>query len=148
MTINPEDTIVRLCVEGMQAEAQGRFEDARALFTQAWELSADDFEACVAAHYLARHQDSLLEMLRWNQEALDRANAVQDERVKSFYPSLYLNIAYSYEMLEDLEEARRFYTLAEGSLADLPDDPYGDIVRHGITEGRRRTGPGSAARNA
>jgi len=148
MTINPEDTVVRLCVEGMQAEAQGRFENARTLFTRAWELSADDFEACVAAHYLARHQDSLQEMLRWNLEALDRANAVEDERMKSFYPSLYLNIAFSYEMLDDLVEARRYYALAAGSLAALPDDPYGDIVRHGIEEGRRRTRTESAPRSA
>jgi tetratricopeptide (TPR) repeat protein len=140
MTIDPNNTVVRLCVEGMQAEAQGRFEDARANFLQAWESSADDFEACVAAHYLARHQDSVQEMLRWNHEALNRAGAVSDDRVRNFYPSLYLNIGFSYEMLEDLDAARRYYELAEERLADLPDDPYGDIVRHGITEGRRRTG--------
>jgi hypothetical protein len=79
-------------------------------------------------------------MLRWNHEALNRAGAVSDDRVRNFYPSLYLNIGFSYEMLEDLDAARRYYELAEERLADLPDDPYGDIVRHGITEGRRRTG--------
>ena len=139
MIIDPNNPVVRLCVEGMQAEAQARFEDARALFFRAWEASADDFEACVAAHYLARHQNNLEDMLCWNHEALDRANAVLDDRVRSFYPSLYLNIGFSYEMLDNLAEARRYYDLAEDRLADLPEDSYGDIVRHGIVEGRKRT---------
>jgi tetratricopeptide (TPR) repeat protein len=140
MTIDPNNPVVRLCVQGMQAEARGRFDEARSLFARAWEASSDDFEACVAAHYLARHQNSLEDMLCWNHEALDRANAVQDARVLSFYPSLYLNIGFAYEMLENVPEARRYYDLAEGRLADLPEDPYGELVRHGIAEGRRRIG--------
>jgi hypothetical protein len=50
---------------------------------QAWEKRKDDYDACVAAHYVARHQ--------WNQESLDRADAVNAESVQGFYPSLYLN---------------------------------------------------------
>jgi tetratricopeptide (TPR) repeat protein len=123
----------------MHAEAGGRFEEARALFTQAWEASQDDFEACIAAHYLARHQDTLQDNLRWNQAALDRAATVGDERVRSFYPSLYLNVGFSHEMLGDLAEARRHYDLAFDKLSELPKDPYADMVRHGIAEGRKRT---------
>ena len=80
--LSPDNPIVKLCVEGMQAEAQGRDGDARQLFTQAWESSTDDFEACIAAHYLARHQETPQEMLRWNKTAFDRAAAVDDERVR------------------------------------------------------------------
>ncbi|RGC68468.1 hypothetical protein C5N14_13190 [Micromonospora sp. MW-13] len=35
----------------------------------------DDYDACVAAHYLARQQDDPEEILRWNQEALRHAFA-------------------------------------------------------------------------
>ena len=50
--------VVKLCAEGMQAEFAGKLDDARALFMQAWEQSQDDYEACIAAHYVARHLPS------------------------------------------------------------------------------------------
>lgn len=53
---DPENVVVRLCAQGMQAEAEGRDAQARDLFLQAWEAAEDDYDACIAAHYLARHQ--------------------------------------------------------------------------------------------
>jgi hypothetical protein len=126
--MDPNNPIVKLCVEGMRAEGENRFEDARQLFTRAWETSADDFEACIAAHFLARHQDNPQDALRWNQEALVRANAVGDERVSGFYPSLYLN----------LDEAARFYGLASQGMDQLPDGRYADIVRGAVEAGQKR----------
>lgn len=104
--------VVKLCVEGTRAEFEGRIEDARTLYMQAWAAARDDYEACVAAHYLARRQESPQARLHWNREALVRAAAVGDERVRSFYPSLYLNMGHAYEALGDLAEARRYYQLA------------------------------------
>jgi hypothetical protein len=43
---------------------------------------------------------------------LVRADAVGDERVRSFYPSLYVNMGAAYEALGDLAEARRYYDMA------------------------------------
>ena len=104
--------ILQLCLQGTEAEYQHRPDDARALYQQAWDSATDDFEACIAAHYVARFQDTPEETFRWNQEALNRADAVNDERVKAFYPSLYVNIGKSYELLGNVEEAKRFYALA------------------------------------
>jgi len=36
------------------------------------------------------------------------------------------------------DEARKFYGLAEGKAATLPEGKYGDMVRHGVAEGLRR----------
>jgi tetratricopeptide (TPR) repeat protein len=130
--MDPNNPVIKLCAEGMRAEFQGRFGDARELFLQAWDTSTDDFEACVAAHYVARHQESPQEALHWNQEALARADAVADERVRGFYPSLYLNLGLSHEVLGDPVEARRYYTLADERIADLEAGPYGDMVKKGI----------------
>jgi len=87
-------------------------EAARSLYLQAWDISQDDYQACIAAHYLARFQATPEEMLCWNQEALDRARQVDDERVKEFYPSLYLNLGRSHDMLGNQAEAQRYYDLA------------------------------------
>lgn len=104
--------VVQLCTQGALAEFEHRIEDARVLYHQAWELHADDYEACIAAHYMARFQDAPEETLHWNQVALERANAVNDERVEEFYPSLYLNLGHSHEVLGNQEEAQRYYDLA------------------------------------
>ncbi len=48
------------------AEGQGRFAAARDLFARVWAESTDDYEACIAAHYLARHQGSPQDTLRGN----------------------------------------------------------------------------------
>lgn len=135
-TNNP---VVKLCMEGMEAEARGRFEAARELFEHAWSACQDDYDACMAAHFLARHQDSPQAAFEWNQEALKRANAVGDDRVQSFYSSLYLNLGYSYETLGSLDEARRHYQMAANRLDDVPEGPYKEMMRNGIARGRKRT---------
>lgn len=138
--MEPNNPVVKICAEGMQAEGEGRPEDARELYEQAWTQSEDDFEACVAAHYLARQQPSAEETFRWNEEALERADAAADERVKGFYPSLYLNIGKSHEDLGDLSGARRCYETAAKKAEGIPDDGYGNLVRRGIEGALRRIG--------
>ncbi len=99
-------------MEGTQAEFAGRMEDACALYMQAWQSASDDYEACVAAHYVARCQENPRDILHWNQEALIRAIAVNDERVQDFFPSLYVNMGRACELLDGLAGSERFYRLA------------------------------------
>ena len=103
---------IKLCIEGVQAEFDGRMDDACKLYRQAWEESTNDYEACIAAHYVARCQDFPEGIFRWNQVALERARAVNDERVQEFYPSLYLNMGHSHELLGHQAEAEKYYSLA------------------------------------
>jgi hypothetical protein len=130
----------------MKAEAAGQSERARILFEEAWEASEDDYEACIAAHYVARHQPDTQATFRWNQEALRRADAVTDDRVRGFYASLYLNLGHSYEQLGEGPTACDHYRKAAARLVDVPAGPYGDIVRRGVTEGQRRTCPDALER--
>ena len=104
---------------------------------QAWQTATDDFEASIAAHYVARHQKSPAEALHWNQ-ITDRANLASEEKVRGFYPSLYLNLGKSHEDLDHLEEARHFYKLAEAAFSVLSDDRYGNIVRDAVQRGLER----------
>lgn len=141
--MDENNPVVKLCAQGMQAEGDGRPEDARELYERAWAESTDDFEATVAAHYLARQQPSAEETFRWNEEALKRAGAAGaagDERIEVFYPSLYLNMGKSHEDLGDLDAARRCYETAAKKAEDLPDDGYRNLVRRGIEGGLGRIG--------
>ena len=123
----------------MAAEGEGRRADAKALFEQAWDTSRDDFEACIAAHYVARHQVTPEAAFEWNERALRRAEAVGDERVRDFLPSLYLNYAHSLEQLGRIAEALHHYELAAARLDTLPPSGYASLVRSGVTAGQRRT---------
>jgi tetratricopeptide (TPR) repeat protein len=110
--MNLDNPVIKLCIEGTQAEFQGQIEKARSLYQKAWEVVQDDYDACIAAHYVARHQENPKERLYWNQIALDKANVVTDNSVQEFYPSLFLNMGQSYELLGNLNEAKRYYDLA------------------------------------
>lgn len=104
--------VIQLCIQGSRAEFEHRLEDARSLYQQAWEARTDNYDACIAAHYVARFQDSVEESLRWNQLALKHADAVNDDRVKDFYPSLYLSLGRSHELMGNQAEAQRYYEFA------------------------------------
>lgn len=140
MQFDPKNKVVKLCAEGMQAEAEGKIEEAHSLFQQAWDTAENDFEAFTAAHYLARNQKNPEDVLKWNLEALNRARAIKDEEAGTHYPSLYLNIGKSYENLDDIKSAKENYQLAADCSASLPPGKYSDMIRMGIAGGLKRTG--------
>ena len=110
--MNPDNPVVKLCIEGTQAEFQGLIAKARSLYQKAWDTAQDDYEACIAAHYVAHLQEDPQERFHWNQVALEKANAVTDQSVQDFYPSLFLNMGQSHELLGNDREAKRYYDLA------------------------------------
>jgi hypothetical protein len=136
--MNPENAIVKLCGAGMTAEMEDRPDEALALYEEAWETAVTATERCIAAHFLARQQESDQATLHWNQEALRLADAVDDDSVQSFYPSLYLNLAHSHELLGNLAEARRYYDLAAARVDELPEGLYGTRVRNSIARHRQQ----------
>lgn len=136
--MDENNPVVKLCAQGMQAEGEGRSRDARELYEQAWAKSKDGFKSSTAAHYLARQQQSVEGTFRWNKEALERAEETEDERVRGFYSSLYLNMGKSHEDLGDIGGARRCYEEAAKKAEDLPDDGYANMVRRGVDNGLRR----------
>lgn len=114
--MDADNPVVELCVAGSRAELEGRPEQARALYQRAWKEATNDYEACIAAHYLARFQEGGREALRWNEVALMRAEAAKagdDGRVTSFFPSLYLGLGKAHENLGNEARARHFYSLAQ-----------------------------------
>jgi tetratricopeptide (TPR) repeat protein len=138
--IDPDNPIVRLCAEGMQLEQARRVDEARTMFDRAWNEARDDFEACIAEHFVARLESDPARSLAWNEEALKRANAVADDRVSGFMPSLYLNLGYAHERLGAMDQARAFYRRASDELGTLPPGPYAEVVRSGVQRGIERAG--------
>lgn len=138
--MDPNNPVVAMCAEGMRAESEDRVTEAKELFKRAWEASSDDYEACIAAHYLARHQETMEQTLHWNEESLRRAKLVAGERVEGFLPSLYLNLGYCHEELGDVEKAGAFYRRAEEHVSAVTSGAYGDVLRDGVARALERLG--------
>jgi len=79
---------------------------------QGWNEATNDFEKYLAAHYIARHQITVADKLKWLDTALTFALKVNDDGVTSALPSLYLNISKCYEDLGYAEKAKEHFDLA------------------------------------
>lgn len=138
MQFDPDNNVIKRCAQGMDMEARGLTDEASKLFLQAWNEATNDFEKFTAAHYVARHQKSVEDKLKWDETALHFALKINDETVKGSYPSLYLNIAKCYEDLSDFNNARKHYQLALSFTNLLPGNGYGDMIKGGIKNGIER----------
>ena len=69
--IDGDSPVARLCAAGMAVD--GDPTAASTLFRQAWDARRDDYEASIAAHFIARHQPSLADSLHWNRLAVHHA---------------------------------------------------------------------------
>jgi excisionase family DNA binding protein len=79
-------------------------------------------------------------MLLTGRGGLDaHADKAPADSVRSFYPSLYLNLGKSYEDVGDIARARELYERGVSNLAEIPEGGYLDIVREGLRAGRQRT---------
>ncbi len=121
MEFNPNNNVVKLCLQGMSMEEKGKPEEASKLFLQAWNEATHDFERFIAAHFVARHQTNVSDKLKWLETALQFALKTDDDTVKSAFPSLYSNIAKCYEDLGDPDKAKMNDELAT-SFKDTPFD--------------------------
>src|SRR4051812_23476901 len=121
MEFNPNNPIIKLCVQGMAMEEQNKPEEASRLFLQAWNEATNDFEKYIAAHYVARHQKNVSDKLKWLETTLQLALKINDDSVKGTFASLYVNIAKCYEDLNDPGNAKKNYELAN-SFTHKPSD--------------------------
>lgn len=128
--IDPTNRVVALCAEGMAME--GTPSEAMRLFEEAWASRTDDFEAAIAAHYVARHQPTPEHTLYWNALAVHHAELVLDRRAEGFLASLYLNLADAHEKAGDPGSAALAVKRAAVHLDQLPAGGYRELVASGI----------------
>src|SRR5687767_10695954 len=121
MEFNPNNSVVKLCLQGMELEGKGKSEEASAQFLQAWNEAADDFEKFLAAYYVARHQKTAADKLKWSETSLQLALKINNDYTKGIFSSLYSNIAECYEELGDLDNAKKNYESANSFKDKLSD---------------------------
>jgi len=122
MQFDPNNNVVRLCLQGMMMEEKGEPEEARRIFLQAWDEATNDFEKFTAAFYVALQQRQNPDKLKWLETTLQYALTLNDDAVKAAFPSLYANIADCYEALGDIDNAKKNRELASSSTDTISDN--------------------------
>lgn len=136
------NAVIKLCMSGLGLEESGRNEEASAIFFQAWQESADDYDRFIAAYHFARHQESVEDKLKWMETSLQCAQSINDINVISAYSTLYASIAKCYEELGDSVLAEKNSALAKKHKGAAVDEgPFyhgtkaelkvGDLLRAG-----------------
>jgi hypothetical protein len=115
MEFNPNNNIVKLCLQGMAMEENGKPGAAGALFLQAWNEASNDFEKFISAYHLSRQQKNVSDKLKWTETALQLALKINDDTVKAALPSLYSTLAKCYEDSSDPDNAKKNRELAISS---------------------------------
>jgi hypothetical protein len=138
MKFDPNNPIIQLCHQAMILENEGKSNEALLICMRAWNESKNDFEKFTAAHYLARHQNSVSNKLMWDEKALALALNITDQDVRGSFPSLYLNVGKCYEDLKDNANAQRNYQLGKEFTGFLGEDGYGNMIKSGIENGLHR----------
>lgn len=99
----------QLCIAGTQAEFERRIDDARRCYLEAWQAVFDDYDAAIAAHYIAHLESDPRTALPWHLRALEAA--YRDDRTREFRASLHVSLGGCYETL-GMPEAERHFAMA------------------------------------
>lgn len=83
MEFNPNNNVVKLCLQGMGMEEKDKPEEASKLFHQAWDEATNEFEKFIAARYVARHQKNVSDKLKWLETALQFALKINNDIVRA-----------------------------------------------------------------
>jgi Rifampin ADP-ribosyl transferase len=112
MEFSPFNPIIRLCISGMELEANGQREEALKEFLTAWNGATNDHERFLGAYFVARVQNDATEKLQWLHSALDAALKDHSESVMSAYPGLYAKLADVYDELGNREQSTYYKNLS------------------------------------
>ena len=121
MEFNPNNPVIKRCLQGMAMEEKENLEEASRLFLQAWKEATDDFETFIAAYFVARRQKSIPDKLKWLQASLHAALNVNNDNVKGAFPSLYAAIAKCYEDMGDTVNAKKSIELSVSYSGKITD---------------------------
>lgn len=152
------DPVMRRAFEGQRLLLQGDRAGAQELYARLWaDLDAagddDPMHRVWVAHVTADAQADPAEQVRWDLVALEAADAAAERggvdgvSVRTFYPSLHLNLGEGFRRLGDDRRAREHLAEAERHLRGHPDDDERDGIAAAVDALRERIASPPEARD-
>lgn len=144
-----EDPVMRRAFEGQRLLMEGDREGAQATYERLWaDLDAagddDPMHRVWVAHVTADAQSDPAEQVHWDLVALRAADdaaergGVDGVGIRTFYPSLHLNLGEGFRRLGDDRRARDHLAEAERHLRGHPDDDERDGIAAAVLALRER----------
>ena len=144
-----DDPVMRRAFEGQRLLMQGDRAGALSAYAALWaDLDAagddDPMHRVWVAHVTADAQTDPAEQVRWDLEALSAADDAAERGgpdavgVRTFYPSLHLNLGEGFRRLGDVRRARQHLAEAERHLRGHPDDDERAGIAAGVDGLRER----------
>ncbi|MEV4420081.1 hypothetical protein AB0L40_08920 [Patulibacter sp. NPDC049589] len=142
-----DDPVMRRAFEGQRLLLQGDRDGAREVYAELWaDLDAagddDPMHRVWVAHVTADAQSDPAEQVHWDLVALKAADdaaergGIDGVSVRTFYPSLHLNLGEGFRRLGDVRRAREHLAEAERHLRGHPADDERDGIAAAV-EGLR-----------
>lgn len=104
---NPQNPIIQLCIKGTVLEEKGYMDEAKESFQKAWQYATTDFEKFIVAYHLGSRQLTASKNLEWLRQSLNFAEQIDEDSLKSAYPTIYTKLAHYYEEMGDRENAAK-----------------------------------------
>jgi len=139
-----DDPMMRRIMAAIDKHQRGENDDARVMMSALWAEIGENGDAlhrCTLAHYMADLQSDPHQSMAWNQRALSAAEEMSAERLaatfetldlRSFFPSLHLNLAEDFRELGDKASAARHLDAARQALDPSIDSGLAAMIRGGI----------------
>ena len=121
MEFDPNNLVVKCCINGMAMEDKGDASAALNYFMQAWGGAANEFEKYLAAYFIARHHSEPAVKLSWLERSLQSALSVNKDSVNGALPVLYEKIAECYDALGNKLQAKNSRRSAIASTNQITD---------------------------
>lgn len=122
MEFDPNNMIIKLCMQGMHMDENGKREEAEKLFLQAWSQSACDFEWFTTAYCVALHQKNTSDKLEWLELALEHAMKINSQTINPAIATTYSKLAQCYKVLGDSDNNEKSLVLAMSYSDKIYDD--------------------------
>lgn len=118
---SPSNKIVKMCMQAIYAYENNEFDKAIVLLEDAYKCSETEFEKFVSSYKKAEYENDLNNKLKWFEISIKHAINSDCISSKTAYSTLYLNIAKTYEKLNELENAKKNYDLSN-KYKEMPQD--------------------------
>lgn len=133
--VNQSDDVLSLCARGVQLERVGLVSEAADQYQQAWKAAESPDERCVAAHHVARVQESADSRRTWDQTALEWLDMCDPTLIEEFAPVVQAAAATSARIAGDSAAAQQWYRQAAASARTLVDSADRAALRASVADG-------------
>lgn len=121
MEFSPNNPIIQTCLQAIALKDQGKAQEAKELFLNAWKEAESDFEKFTVAYLIAMQEAETKDSIHWFELALKHALKAKSTSVETAMVSLYSNLAEAYLKVNDEDTSDKYRKLMNEAMSQNQD---------------------------